>query len=1102
MMEEWLRSIGLEEHSASFRAQHVEFEQFPTLTDEELRELGLSIGERKRFREAIASTLVSSTASTFAERRPLTVMFVDLVGSTSLSEQLDAEVMLDILRVYRQFCGTIIAQYGGNVVRFVGDGILAYFCYPVAHENDPERAVRAALDIARGVRTLPSPADVPLRVRIGISTGRVIVSDVKAGGITESKSVIGATPNLAARLQALAPPNGVIVSKATHDRIAHAFACEHLGPHELKGFAAPQHVFEVVGDLAAEVEGRRSAGRLTALFGREDDLAFLERRWEQVLHGHGGLVIVSGEPGIGKSRLVEHFIGARRRESAAVVSLRASPFDENSALRPLLTYLQALAGLEHHDDDDTKLRKLNAALHGPAERHSIALATLRDLMGLGGGGVEPRSPAKLRERILAVFKDHFLALSDVKPLCIVVEDFHWLDPTSRDLITELATDAACRSVLILVTARPGEHLDALRRQAGVALRELHRLGDAEIMSMVQSLFGDLPVPASVARHLARRTDGVPLYVEELVRLLLQQGTSPDWSSLFLAETGSAAIPASLQEAFIARLDTTGMAKELAQIASVIGRVARRDVLGEVSGLADEELIAALDTLCLAGVLREERVGGRRCYEFAHALLRDAAYDTILRDRRRELHARVAQALEGMAADTISAQPEILAAHLTASGEAAKAVPYWLRAGRRSLDRAALIEACSLLRHALSTMDALPRTPDNLQQRLEIMALLGPALMGLKGPGSPELQKLYGEAYDMSRDVPEAQSYFPLYWGWWRVSRNYELMMERAGALLRRARERSDPGLLLQAHHCNWASHFMVGDLSGCCRHVEAGLAIYNHGHYRDHASLYGNHDAKVCAHGELAQVYWIQGRLGEAVGHEAQSLHWARQLNHLGSTIHAMDMALLYRSYRRQHAEVLRQADELMTFAAEQGFTDHHAKALIFRGWALAMLDDPKGGLEAIEIGLARQREIGTIEDFPMYVCLHAEALMASNRADVAVAELTDARHQFDAVGLRNWLPEVWRTTGDVILAADPQATSLADEAYMQAARGAAEQGAGMLALRTAVSRARLARRMRRPEFAFQALQEARLQVTGEGELDLVVADRLLADLKLELGIQ
>lgn len=1102
VMEEWLKSIGLGIHCASFRAHHVEFQQFPTLTDDELREIGLSVGERRRFREAILAETSRSSKPTFAERRPLTVMFVDLVGSTELSERLDAEELIEVLRNYRQFCGTLIAQYGGSVVRFVGDGILAYFCYPVAHENDPERAVKAALAITRGIRSVASPSDIPLGVRIGIATGRVIVSDLRAGGIMEAQSVVGLTPNLASRLQALAPPDGIIVSEATHDRIVGGFVCNDLGLREIKGVSAPQRIFEVAGDLAAGGEGARRPGRLTPLFGRGDEIGRLESRWQEAVQGHGGLVLLLGEPGIGKSRLVEHFIGARRPGEAAVVTLTASPFDENSALRPLVAYLQTSAGVEHSDDQDTKQRKLKAVLRGPASQQAMVFAILQEVMGMGGGALGGLPPARLKEQSLAALKDHFLALSDAQPLIVLVEDLHWLDATSRDLLADLAKEAVSHRILIVATSRPCEQADALARQTGACCLELRRLGDAEVTEMVQALFRDLPVPALVAKQLTRRTDGVPLYVEEFVRPLLQQHMMPDWSSILPEDTGAVAIPASLQEAFVARLDRTGTAKEVAQMASVIGRVARRDILGAASGLDDAALNAALDTLCQAGVVRKERVGGRECYEFEHALLRDAAYDTILRDRRREWHARVARALTELATDTIAVQPEILASHLAASGHPERAVAYWLQAGRQSLDRAAMIEACSLLRHALTALNTLPRTPGNLQRRLDIMALLGPALMGLKGPGSQELQNLYGEAYDLSREVPESQSYFPLYWGWWRVSRDYQLMMERADALLRRASERNDPGLLLQAHHCNWATHYMVGDLSGCCRHVEAGLAIYERGHYRDHASLYGNHDAKVCAHGELAQVYWMQGRLEEASTHEQGSLRWAKELNHVGSTIHAMDMALLYRSYRRQHAEVLRQAEELMAFAAEHGFTDHHAKALIFRGWAVAMLGDPRQGLEAIELGLERQREIGTLEDFPMYVCLHAEALLAGGRAEAAVSELADARRQFDAVGLKNWLPEVWRITGEATLAADPGAIGPADEAYLQAARLAAEQGAGMLALRTAVSQARLARQLHRPDFGLEKLQAVRRLVTGSGDVDIAAADRLLDALRRELKIQ
>lgn len=383
-----------------------------------------------------------------------------------------------------------------------------------------------------------------------------------------------------------------------------------------------------------------------------------------------------------------------------------------------------------------------------------------------------------------------------------------------------------------------------------------------------------------------------------------------------------------------------------------------------------------------------------------------------------------------------------------------------------------------------------------------MALLGPVLIALRGPGSAEAQAHYTDAYALARDSRESPSHFPVLWGWQRISRHFGVQQERAATLLSHAAARDDPELLLEAHHCNWASHYNVGDLPGCIRHIRAGLAIYEGNDYRDHAVLYGNHDARVCAHGELAQVHWMQGRLRDAAAEEARSLEWAGSLGHLGSRAHALDMALLHRSYLRDHAAVLRHADELLDFTAHHGLADHRAKGHIFRGWAMAAAGDPSGGLEALGSGLARQREIGTVEDFPIYLCLHAEALVAAGQADRAVDELTRGQADFAAAGLRIWQPEVWRSLGIAILAADPAATDAAASAFARAGAVAAEQGTAMLGVRIAGSEAALAIRQDRPDWAHDRLRAALGAIPdGESSPEIEQARAALGALRRRLGL-
>ena len=1108
-MEEWLRSIGLGERVAAFRNQGITLDQMADLTDEDLRELGLTIGDRKRFRRAVvALTPMEKPATgaapavtppvietTRAERRPLTMMFVDLVNSSALGERLEPEDLLEVIRRYREFAGTAITRFGGHIARLVGDGILAYFCYPVATENDPERAVRAALEITRGIAALETPAGTPLNVRIGIATGRVIVSDLFAGGEPDMRSIIGSTPNLAARLQGFAPSGGIVIAEETYARVGSVFVCEDIGKREIKGFAQARSAWRVIAEASAA--GRagdpRHARRLTPFYGRQAELGMLSERWNRARAGEDGTVLVIGEAGIGKSRLIEHFLAANIDRTALVVRFAASAFDEDSALHPVIAYLRNTAGLEADDTRAIELDKLAAILAGDEAATQAALPVLAELVGISSDdpAIRALSPAQLRERILTVLVEQILLLSRQKPLCVLVEDLHWLDPTSRELLGRLVESIAEKPVMLLLTARDGFEAPWTARRATTVVR-LVPLSPGDVADMVQSLFANRELPPHLGRAIARRTDGVPLFVEEVARSLLDLEALPEFGEAAV-DAPDQAIPASLHESLMARLDKSGVAKEIAQIAAVIGRSARRDVLADAAALPAIALDPPLAMLSEAGVLFRDFSEGAERYTFSHALLRDAAYDSLLRDDRRALHLRVAQALGTHDPQTVAQQPELLAMHLTEGNAAEDAAPHWLEAARRSLARSALTEATRLLKRGLDALEKLAASASVLDHRLELSALLGPALIALKGPASTEAQELYGSAYTLSEQLPEHPSHFPLYWGWWRVSREFGVKKQRASALLARAVSRDDPELMLQAHHCNWATHYDAGDFTRCCAHIDVGLGIYRNGDFRHHARLYGNHDALVCGLGALAQVEWMQGRPLSGLAQERDSKAWAAELDHVGTHVHSLDVQILHRSHRREHQAVFDLAGKLVTFTSEHGLADHRAKGLIFRGWTVAMREDPARGLKTLEEGLARQREIGTLEDFPVYLCLHAEALARAGQPERAVEELQRERQVFDHLGLHFWKPEVLRMLAEVMLLADPASTGPASALLDEAMALAAAQGVVMLALRAALTAARLDARQGEPATAARRVSEALARVAeDDGSAELAEA-RVLA---------
>ncbi len=1088
----------------AFRENRITIDQLRALTDADLRELGLTIGERLRFRTALADLTNDPTpepasteppASSEAERRPLTIMFVDLADSSSIGNRLDPEDLIEVYKTYRETCGKAIRAAGGHVARFIGDGILAYFGYPLARENDPERAARAALDIVRGIGAAVTPADGPLHVKIGIATGRVLVSQAFSGGLSFQDIAVGSIPNLGARLQSLAGPNGIVVSEPTYLRIQGRFACESMGEVALAGFEGFHRPWRVLGERPQQPAFAEAPAAWNSAFqGRRGELEVLRAQWNRAERGDGNVVLVIGEAGIGKSRLIDQFLTFYLPDGTKAARLGASALDENSTLFPFIDYVRSSSGIEPSESPDRVLEKIAVAHNGTPERR-VRLPILSSLLGISSDDQELArlTPQQLRDKTLAILTELLLDLADDGPLCLVFEDLHWLDPTSLELLESLARRIHGRPILLLLSARTSFAAPWVEAVDGIVLR-LQPLSSEHASGLLQSLFGETPVPPHLARRVAAQTDGIPLFIEGIARTLLEQQQRAG-SINRLTDEAEFSIPASLDEALVARLDQAGAAKSVAQAASVFGRSVHRQLLAAVCDLPADQLLEHLMVLVEGGILDREARGEREAYRFHHALLRDAAYASLVRDRRRDLHVRAARALTTLDPTEAAAYPEMLALHLTEGGLVEEAVPHWLDAARRNLARSALNEATRLLRRALTSLERRPATPDNIALRLQVSTLLGPALSGLTGPHSVETQEHYTKALELCRQAPEDPSHFPIYWGWWRLD---PFNMERAIALLDRAVTRNDPELLLQAHHGNWACRLNTASFDRCCEHVEAGLRIYHQGDYRHLARSYANHDPKVCAHGSRAQAYWMQGRLRRAMDDEQQALSWARKIDHVGSRVHALGLTLLHRVYRRDYQEVFDRAGELIAFAAEHGVADHGAAGLVFRGWVVTTQSDPASGLKVLEEGLARQQEVATSEDFSVYLCLHAEALASAGQADKAVESLLRERPQFDRSGLRTWLPEVLRMTGEMILAADPSSTDKALTAFTEAAEMAEAQGVPMLGLRTAMSEARLGFRLGTATQAASRVRSALSKIVEpDGSLDLLDAGKLLAEAEL-----
>ena len=676
------------------------------------------------------------------------------------------------------------------------------------------------------------------------------------------------------------------------------------------------------------------------------------------------------------------------------------------------------------------------------------------LLGLPVDGSEfaGLTPEALRERNIVALSASILARAAGAPQCLVIEDLHWIDPTSCELLERLVHTIVEQPVLLLASTREDIANEWLGLPHVTQLR-LGPLAPEDVAGIIQDIFQDALLPARLASDVAGRTDGVPLFAEAIALLLMQDKATRDWGLVTAAEV-EGLIPASLDESLTARLDRAGAAKETAQVASVVGRRVDGALLAALSERTPAELAEHLTALVDLGIF--ERAGDDDAYSFGHGLLRDAAYSSLVRKRRQTLHLRVAEALQSVDPDIGERQPEILALHLTEGGDPQQAASHWLEAARRSLERSALTEAARILRRGLAALEKLPSDPGLQALRLRFSALLGPALIGLKGWRAAETYELYAAAVELTQHVPEDASHFPILWGWWRLAPDFEAQLERSAALRDRAMRQADPALQLEAHHCCWATQFSVGELSKCSEHAEAGLRMFEAADYSSHAWLYGNHDPKACAHGMMALTYWMQGRVCSAAEQELLSLSWAEGRGHLGARGHAIGLSALYHVLRRDRPKVLERAEQMIALATEQGLTTQAATGELLRGWVVALDEDADEGLRMLEVGLARQRNTSTDEDAPLFLCLLAEALAAAGRAEEAVQRLEHDLSTFRRIGLAAWLPEMLRVLGEAVILADPGAVDRARGHLADAAAQAHRQGARMLALRIAVSEARL----------------------------------------------
>ena len=1000
-----------------------------------------------------------------AERRQLTVMFCDLVGSTALALRLDPEDLRDVIGAYHRCVAETVRRFDGFLAKYMGDGVLVYFGYPAAHEDDAERAVRAGLALVEAVGHLLVPEEA-LRVRIGIATGLVVVGDLIGVGAAQEQTVVGETPNLAARLQALAEPNAVVIAQGTHRLTGGLFQYESLGAVEVKGFVERVPAWRVYGESAVEnrFEALHPSGGETPLVGREEEIELLLRRWERAKSGEGQVVLLSGEPGIGKSRITAALQQRLADEPHIRLRYFCSPHHQDSALHPTIAQLERAAGLAREDAPEVKLTKLETLLAAtPPSNEDMAL--LAELLSIPAAATSrypaPNfTPQRKKEQTFEALLRQLAMLARQRPVLMVFEDAHWVDPTSREQLDLVVERVQRSSVLLLITFRP-EFSPPWTGQAHVTTLTLNRLDQRESAALAQRIAGNnAALSAEAVDEIVGRTDGVPLFVEELTKAVVEANEHQCGAKLVLSRIPAAAhtVPATLHASLMARLDRLGpAAKELAQVGAAIGREFSYELLAAVAPRPEMEVRYALSQLVGAGLLFQRGTPPEATYVFKHALVQDAAYCTLLRKQHRQLHQSIAQRLEQYDPDVVQGQPELLAHHYNEAGLHKSAIAYWTAAGERAVRRAANTEAIRHFRRALTSLEVEPDAPERATTELKILAQLGPAMMSTQGWTAPEVERVYDRALQLARAVDSsADLVAPLIGLWLFHNTRGEFTKARASIreLFRVAHTLNDPNLLLQAHHAAWPTPMLCGDFSEAYKHVEEGLSLYDERQHRHHAFHYIGHDPAVCANALGAIIAWVLGHPERAAQHADSAMQLARRLEHAPTLAHALWFGCTYHALRGDVAATLTTSAELVALCEENQLAQPKPAGMLFRGWALVRIGEIEEGLELVRKGVATWEQGGAGAFLQQGRFLLAETCSISGRRDETLELLKTALTHGTQTGERWCEARIHHLRAQLFIASAEW--SQAEECLRTALDIAHQQNARSFELRSATSLARL----------------------------------------------
>ena len=1057
-------------------------------------------------------------------RRQLTVMFCDIVGSTALTGQLDPEEWQDIVRTYQETCASVIQRFGGYIAQYLGDGILVYFGYPIAHEDAAVRAVKTGLGILAQLDQMnsqlqqterqpsfrPSTKDPPqIRLRIGIHTGQVVVGDVGAGERHEHLA-LGETPNIAAHLQTIAKADTVVMSTAVYRLVEGFFECQTLGPHTLKGKATPISVYQVIREEGAQsrFEVALEAG-LSPLVGRSEELAFLRQRWEAAKVREGQVVLLGGEPGIGKSRLVQELKEQAAKAGEARREFRCSSYARNTAFYSVTDHLQRWLQFQGDEPEDEKFRRLEIALEGYRHLPEESVALFASLLALP---LPERfaplslSPERQRQKTQEALVAWLAEESEERPLLIVWEDLHWVDPSTLDLVQTLIERAAPLHLFVLLVFRSSEFTPPWPPRPPVHLLILNRLERRPIEELITHVAQGQRLPPHLVEHIAAQTDGVPLFVEELTKTIIEVGVPENGG-----DGAPHTIPATLQDSLMARLDQlSSTARDVVQIGAVLGRAFSYALIRAMWPSDEQRLTWGLAQLVEAELIFQKGMLPQARWVFKHAMLQDTAYQSVLKSKRQQIHHQVADVLVKQFSDIRHQQPELVAHHYTEAGLLDQAIGFWQYAGEQAVQRSAHREGIGHFLKGLALLNELPETPDRTHRELTIQTRLGPSLMATKGYAAPEVERAYARAQELCQQLGETPQSFQVLRGLWVV---HEMRAELRTArklgeqLLALAQHLDDPDLLIEVHRALGNTLLWIGEFAHAREHLQKAVALHNPEQHKALAFQYGTDPRTVCLLYETLAL-WVLGYPEQALQKSQEALARAEEgaQQHSLSLAAALNWTGLLHQLRGEAGVTYERAVAGIALAQQCGFPDWELIGTIFRDWAAAAQSHNEAPVEQLQKVIAAWCATGAELLRPYFLGLLAEQYGKIGRIEKGLALLDEALAVVNTSAERFSEAELYRLRGEMLLVRDanrlsaqaspPRPNSEAEGCFQKALFIARKQGAKSWELRAVTSLARQWCKQGKRESARRVLTETTDWFTeGRETQDFQAAQALLAEL-------